>query len=553
MLDFIDYHTNAVLSEATGVDKNRILQGKMSFEDKQGNLWKAVPTSWTFSVRYAPNAPQVSTTKKVGAKPTMQMIELPAFVKLAKTVTKWIGTIPATKAKGIVTLAAKCGDKSMVFGRYLSSNTEPSALSNTDFQDAGFGRASTSATESGKGGRLSAQLTGNFFLEGAEKKMISFKAGVVAEHFVFKNVESLKARILNNMKNSTISTIRNPVLIKETQRFLEELQKTGNSKFDWAKIGDLMTEEDHRKYGIFFVSEIAWPFIVMGAGKSLGGGFPGLSKIEYFAVPTDSTNDEYDSCLKGLQTTGEMGYLFISSKAKLKGAKGANASAIGKLRVAAKAIAASGAKPNNPFLETLLPYINNLSDTSSPGASIVMPYSIREIVKINSSVIPDAVKFWRLLVILTGWAGNNRMTADEQKKKLAKYSKEEIDAAKNGILAIQKKFGSGVTLPGINKQGVIDQTIAGFLQPKQWEKFAEYLPNALCKLVIQGLNHDPSDFKPPHLWQVTLDNTSFSTTGVIHLEAKNLSSGQFKYVFTGGKNVAYNPTRNIAWIGYEPL
>ena len=149
MLDFIDYHTNAVLSEATGVDKNRILQGKMSFEDKQGNLWKAVPTGWTFSVRYAPNAPQVSTTKKVGAKPTMQMIELPALVKLAKTVTKWIGTIPATKAKGIVTLAAKCGDKSMVFGRYLSSNTEPSALSNTDFQDAGFGRASTSATESG--------------------------------------------------------------------------------------------------------------------------------------------------------------------------------------------------------------------------------------------------------------------------------------------------------------------------------------------------------------------------------------------------------------------
>jgi hypothetical protein len=285
----------------------------------------------------------------------------------------------------------------------------------------------------------------------------------------------------------------------------------------------------------------------------LGGGFPGLSKIEYFAVPTDSTNDEYDSCLKGVQTTGEMGYLFISSKAKLNSAKGATPSAIRKLRVASNAIAASGTKPNSPFLATLIPYINNLSDTSSPGASIVMPYSIREIVKISSSVIPDPVEFWRLLVILTGWAGNIRMTADQQKKKLANYSKEEIDAAKNGILAVQKKFASGVTLPGINKQGVIDQTIAGFLQPKQWEKFAEHLPNALCKLVIQGLNHDTSDFKPPHLWQVTLDNTSFSKTGTIHLQANNLSSSQFKYVFTGGKNVVYNPTRNIGWIFYEPL
>ena len=145
------------------------------------------------------------------------------------------------------------------------------------------------------------------------------------------------------------------------------------------------------------------------------------------------------------------------------------------------------------------------------------------------------------------------MTAGEQKKKLAEYSKEEIDAAKKGILAVQKKFASGVTLPKIKVAGVIDQTIAGFLQPKQWEKFAEYLPNALCKLVMQGLNHDSSDFKPPYLWQITLNNTTFSTTGAIHLEAKNLSSGGFKYVFTGGKNVAYNPTRNITWIGYEPL
>jgi hypothetical protein len=550
MYDFMEYLKEELLLEATGVDQERIKQGKMAFEDSKGNLWKVVPNSWHFSPRYAPNAPKVSTTKKVGAKPIMQMIELPAYTKLVKSVNKWIGNIPDTKAKGIVTIAAKSGNKSMVFGRYINTNIEPAALSNSEFQDAGFGRASTSAE--GKSGRLSAQLTANFFLEGAEKKMLSFK-GVNTEHFVFNSINVLRSRILENMKSSSISTIRNPRLINETKRFLESLQKTGTAKFDWEKIGDLMSEEDHRKYGIFFVSEIAWPFVVMGAGKSLGGGFPGLSKIEYFAVPTDSTNDEYDSCLKGVQTTGEIGYLFISSKAKLKGAKGANPSAIGKLRKTAKSFTESGTKPNNPFLGTLIPYINDLSDSKAPGASIVMNYSIRELLKINSATIPDPVKFWRLLCILTGWEGNVQMSPSQQKKKLNNFTKEEVDLAKKGILAVQKKFSSGVTLPGIKVAGVIDQTIAGFLQPKQWEKFAQYLPNALCKLVMQGLNHNSSDFKPPYLWQVTLDNTTFSTTGSIHLEAKNLSSGDFKYTFTGGKNVAYNPTRNITWIGYEPL
>ena len=57
MRDFIDWQD---LTEATGVDQERIKQGKMSFEDKKGNLWRADPNGWHFSPRYATNAPKVS-------------------------------------------------------------------------------------------------------------------------------------------------------------------------------------------------------------------------------------------------------------------------------------------------------------------------------------------------------------------------------------------------------------------------------------------------------------------------------------------------------------
>lgn len=34
-----------------------------------------------------------------------------------------------------------------------------------------------------------------------------------------------------------------------------------------------MNDEDRKKFGIFLVSEIGWPFIVMGSGKGIGAGF----------------------------------------------------------------------------------------------------------------------------------------------------------------------------------------------------------------------------------------------------------------------------------------
>ena len=71
MEDFIQWQE---LSEATGVNKARVNAGEIAFEDSKGTLWRTVPKSWTYSPRYAPNAPKVSTTKKVGAKPTMQMV-----------------------------------------------------------------------------------------------------------------------------------------------------------------------------------------------------------------------------------------------------------------------------------------------------------------------------------------------------------------------------------------------------------------------------------------------------------------------------------------------
>lgn len=543
MRDFIDWQD---LTEATGVDKVRISQGAIAFQDTKGNIWKVLPNSWNFSPRHDPKAPTVSTTKKVGAKATMQKVELPAYTKLVKSVKIWVGDGSAATAKGIVTITAKSGNDQIVFGRYLNSANEPRALSNSDFSDKKFNRATA------QGGKLT-QLLADTFLVGSPTQNLVVK-DVSVEHYVFKNMNALKSKIIESMKGSSISTIRHPVVVNETKKFLDSLQKTGTGKFDWEKIGSLMNDQDKKKFGIFLVSELGWPFLVMGAGKSIGGGFPGLRTIDFFAVPTDSTNASYDSCLKGTLTTGEKGMVYVSSKAKLKGGKaGARPSAVPMLRETAKKLADAKATPNNPFFATLIPYINNLIVSKSPAASIVMGYGIREIAKIDSGTIPNPVKFWNMICLLTGYESGHQISPKDKQKKIAAYPKEEVDLAKKGILAVQKKFASGVTLPGIKTKGVIDQNIAGSLQPKQWEKFAQYLPDALCKLIIQGLNHDSSDFKPPQLWQVTSDNTAFINDGVAHLEARNLGGGEFKYNFTPGKNPPHDPTRDTTWIGYDPL
>jgi hypothetical protein len=541
MEDFIQWQE---LSEATGVNKARVNAGEIAFEDSKGTLWRTVPKSWTYSPRYAPNAPKVSTTKKIGAKPTMQMVELPAYEKLVKSVNKWIGDGKAAQAKGVIVITAKDeSGKQIVFGRYLSKDSEPTALDNKDFTAVGFPRAT-------KGGSRLVQLTANQLIAGAPTATWAVH-GVPSEHFIFTNLNSLKSKILENMASSGSSSLRNPLVIAETKRFLDAMQKTGNAKYNWNKVGHLMNDEDRRKIGIFLVSELGWPFIVWGAGASIGAGFPGLKKLKLFAVPTGSTNAAYDSCLKGLSPSGEEVYVYVSSKATLGSAKGARGSAIPKLKNAAAAVK-DGAKFNNPFFGAMVPYIKNIG-AGSPGAGIVFGFGIREIAKVSSSVIPDPVRFWNLIVAITGYEAGHPLPADLAAKKLKKYSAEEIDQAKKGILAVQKKFAGGITLPGLRIKGEIDQNIAQFTQPTQWKKFAQYLPHALCKLITQGLNHDSSDITPPSMWQVTADNTIFIDTGAVHLTAKKLDTGNMKLMFDAGKNPAHDPTRDTSWIGIQPL
>lgn len=548
MRDFIDWQD---LTEATGVDKDRVQRGLISFQ-KGGKIW-SVPKEggWTFSLRYAPNAPKVSTTKKVGAKPVMKMVELPEYAKLVKSVKIWLGNVTAEKAKSIVVIKAKSGSEQIVFGRYYSSTDEPRAINNNDFKDKDYLRA----TESG--GQM-IQLTANEFLVGSPTKTFPYK-DEPTEHFVFKNMNQLKSKILENMKASKIATLKNAAVIDETKKFLDLLQKTGTATFNWDRIGKLMNNEDRKKFGIFLVSEIGWPFIVMGSGKSIGAGFPGLRSIDFFGVPVSSSNAGYDSCLKGTLTTGGKGYVWISSKAKLKGGKpGARPSALPMMRETAAALAKSGSKPNNPFFASLMPYINNIIVPKSPGASVVMHYGIREIAGISEGTIPDTIKFWKIICAMNGYQSGNKPKSDEERVKrikqlLSVYKKEEIDQAKKGLLVIQKKFSSGLKLPGIKVAGVIDQSIAGFLQPKQLNQFAQYLPTAFCKLIIQGMNYDTSDFVPPKMWQVTADNSSFITSGTAHLDARYLGGGDFKYHFTPGKNPDHDPTHDTTWIGYDPL
>jgi len=544
MYDFMEYLKEELLSEATGVDKGRVNAGEIAFEDSKGVLWRTVPQSWHYSSRYAKDAPKVSTTKKVGAKATMQKVELPAYSKLTKTVTKWIGDGKSASALGIVTISAKNDEgKQIVFGRYLTKDSEPTSLNNPEFTAIGFPRAT-------KGGSRLVQLTANQLIAGAPTATWPVH-GVPSEHFVFNNLNSLKSKILENMTSSGSSSLRNPLVIAETKRFIESMQKSGNAVFNWKKVGHLMNEEDRRKIGIFLVSELGWPFIVWGAGASIGAGFPGLRKLKLFAVPTGSTNAAYDSCLKGESSSGEDVYVYVSSKATLGSAKGARGSAIPKLKTAAAA-AQEGAKFNNPFFGAMVPYIKNIG-AGSPGAGIIFGFGIREIAKINSSVIPDPVRFWNLIVAITGYEAGHPLPADLAAKKLKKFSSDEIDQAKKGILAVQKKFAGGISLPGIKIKGEIDQNIAQYLQPTQWKKFAQYLPHALCKLITQGLNYNSSDISPPSMWQVTVDNTVFVDTGAVHLTARKLDSNNMKLQFDAGKNPAHDPTRDTSWIGIQPL
>ena len=517
------------LPEATGIDSSRVREGKISFEDKAGVTWTA--TQWLFEPRYAKGAPKVSTTMKVGGKSTMQQVERSEYLKLVSQIQNSVGTTDDTKAKGVVVIVLKGSNgKSSNIGMKTSTDTSPKALQNKVLDSIGWQRSDPT------GAKLS-RLTASVLIAGAETGAVVVN-GASVNHFMFKTVAGLKSTILKNMANSNFSNLRNPKVIKETGRFLDELASTGTATFDWGKIGNLMNEVDRRKFGIYLVSELGYPFVVW-KGKAIDG-FPGFSKTSFFGVPTDSTNASYDSCLSGVLLTGGKGTLLVSSKTKLKGGSGARGSIFPKTFAMAKnAKDESFTGISNRFLAGLLKYFRAQSSPLGIGANTIFPFVIKDVLKLGS-VVSDPVDLKRKICILTGYNKGS-------------LTKDEMAEVKKSVLAIQKKFAAGFNLPGVGKKAVIEQNAAAYLNQKQWKKFAQYVPHAFCVLVSQGINVDTSDYKGAEGWQISLDNDKFVSDGKVLFFARKLEGSAQRIAVDPGKNPVHDPRRETSWIGFVPI
>jgi hypothetical protein len=244
--------------------------------------------------------------------------------------------------------------------------------------------------------------------------------------------------------------------------------------------------------------------------------------------------------MSGILLTGGKGTLLVSSKTKLKGGAGARGSIFPKtFAMAKKSKDDSFSHINNRFLAGLLKYFRAQSSPLGIGANTIFPFVINDVLKLKSSV-SDPVDLKRKICVLTGY---NKGT----------LSKEEMSDLEKSILAIQKKFAAGFNLPGVNKKAVIEQNAAAYLNPKQWKKFAQYVPHAFCVIVSQGINVDTSDYKGSEGWQVTLDNESFVSSGTVRFTARRLEGSAQRIAVDPGKNPVHDPRRETSWIGFIPI
>lgn len=517
------------LSEATGIDRDRVREGKISFEDKSGTTWTA--TEWLFEPRHDANAPKIATTKSIGSKSSLQRVERPEYLKLIKRAENFVGTTDDSKAKGVVLIVLKGSNgKASNLAMKTTTDTSPKALQNKVLDSIGWQRSDPT------GAKLS-RLTASVLIAGATTGDVMVN-GETVKHFMFKNLSNLKSTILQNMAASNFSNLKDPRMVKETGRFLDELASSGSATFNWAKTGNLMNEVDRRKFGIYLVSELGYPFVVW-SGKAIDG-FPGFSKTNYFGVPTDSTNASYDSCLGGVLLTGGKGTLLVSSKTKLKGGAGARGSIMPKTFAMAKKYKDDSFKGiSNRFLALLLKHFRAQSSPLGIGANTIFPFMINDVLKLGS-VIGNPVDLKRKICVLTGY---NKGT----------LSKDEMADLEKAILAIQKKFSSGFSLPGVGVKAVIDQNAAAYLNPKQWKKFAQYVPHAFCVIVSQGINVDTSDYKGSEGWQLSLDNEKFVTDGSVRFFARKLEGSAQRIAVDPGKNPVHDPRRETSWIGFVPI
>jgi hypothetical protein len=486
--------------ESQGMTRERIGRGDIMFIDQDGVVWTA--TSWEFFPRYLEGDTEN---------------ENPAFLKAVGEVDVVVGSVKQDKSKGILRVNIRDGkNNDMQVGKFATKAEEPSKIDNSDMSNLGYKRVTR------KGGQFQT-LSANAFLEGQTVKIVR-----QTPHYVFTSLDSLRNRIISNMKNSKFPMLRQEPLIKATEKFLDE----GAIKFDWSMVGELMPMEDRRKFGIYLVSELCYPFWIW-SGRNINN-FPGFSHVRFFLVPKDSDNAGYDSYIVGNLVGGGLGKVVVSSKAPSGGGKGARSSILPKLNSMANTMQSYG-ELNNKFLQLLLPYFKS----TATGSRSIYPFMVRDVLRMSS--IKDPVDLWRRVCVLHG-------------KRSGKLSDAEMKLTEDEVQAIQKKVQGGITLPAIGIKAPLNPNASRYPLPTQWKEFSKYLSDVFCEAIAVGLNHDgASDLRPTAVWQIDLKNDIFVNEGTVHFAVKEGGSNVKKVIVDTGKQSAGDPSRNITWLGMRPL
>jgi len=496
---------SSFIVESKGVSPERISLGDIIFTDRHSNVWTA--SEW----HYYPRSLDPKSSN-----------ENPDYTKAVATIQTLVGG-QKKGPKGLVIIKLVDGkNQTKILGRYTTTAEVPSKIGNEEFSQVGYERRTK------KGGQLF-RLTAKEFLQGEQPKPLRVAENNV-DHYIFKNQNDLRQRILTNMASSKFQVLTEPAVIKATKEFLDG----GAIKFDWDKVGNLMNQQDRAKFGIYLVSELSYAFWVF-SGRSIGN-FPGCSSIKFFAVPTDSTNTSYDSYLRGV-VKGGVGIvnLMVSSKTVVGSKGGARATILPALNGMARSMS-DYSTLNNKFLAAMLPYFK----TSARGGNTIYPFMVEKVLGLKSK-IPEPVAFWNRLCRFHG-------------KRKGKLTEAEEKLLEKEVLIIQSATASGINLPGIPTKAPLNQNAARYPSPAQWKDFSRYISDIFCSAITFGMNFDgASDMRPIVSWQMNLDIREFARSGLVNFTMKEVSKKAKGMVVDGGKQVAGDPSRDTTWLGARPL
>jgi len=523
-IKLVSFLKEDTICESRGINQDRVKEGAIMLRGKDGVIWDVVGYDWY--PRYA-----VQTDGAKARKGEFTPPELPEYLKAVSNASEKIGKLSsATKGILLLKLQSSADSRIKYIGKFHTSPTAPVKIGNDEVKSLGYERAEKGGGEFTAGG-----LNAAHFLKG-------HRTGGRKENplFFFQSQDELKNRILANMKSSNFESLKSKSMIAAVKEMIEG----GATKFDWSKVPNIPIT-DRKKLGIFLVSELCFPFSLWG-GKTIDS-FPGLSKINYFAVPVSDTNPSIDSFIYGVDTDGKRVKVVVSSKSSFGSNTGARGSILPKLNSMANR---AGFVPNNPFLKELLPYFVS----SSKGINTIYPFAIEKVLKIKNEIPNPTDLHKRLSILFPG----------PRSSKEKSLSDADLKRTKMEVQAIQAKLRSGVVLPGLNLRyppntespGLIGDTKLGMsdrqlLQPENWQKFGRYVSTVFCDFVVMGINQDSSDFKPADVWQLTLNNEAFVETGHIIFSAKKLRDLDNPKM-NQGKNTRNDVVRTNTWVGMVP-